>query len=119
MVDEASEQSIVCPYHAWTYGLDGSLRAAPGFRENESFVPAEQGLVELPVEVWQGWVFVNATGTPRRSPSTWARWPTWWTPYAAGASCVVAGRHTYEIAANWKVDRRELPRVLPLPAHPS
>ncbi len=99
---EASKQSVVCPYHAWTYGLDGSLRAAPGFRENEFFVPAEQGLLELPVEVWQGWVFVNATGTAAPFAEHVGEMVDLVDPYAPG-DLVVAGRHTYEIDANWKV----------------
>ena len=51
---------ISCPYHAWTYGLDGSLKGAPGFREVESFSVADHGLVELPLESWHGWLFAHA-----------------------------------------------------------
>ncbi len=99
---EANRQSIVCPYHAWAYGLDGSLRGAPGFRENEYFAPAEQGLVELPVEVWQGWVFVNATGTAAPFAEHLGALADLVIPSAPG-DLVVAARHTYEIASNWKV----------------
>ncbi|MDQ3342229.1 MAG: aromatic ring-hydroxylating dioxygenase subunit alpha, partial [Actinomycetota bacterium] len=53
---------IRCPYHAWTYGLDGRLRAAPGFRGRGDFDPSELGLATVPVATWGGWLFVNADG---------------------------------------------------------
>ncbi len=98
----STRRSVVCPYHAWSYGLDGSLRAAPEFRENEDFVPDEQALIELPVAVWQGWVFVNATGTAAPFAEHLGAMAGLVEPYAPG-NLVVAARHTYEIAANWKV----------------
>ncbi len=99
---EARKQSVVCPYHAWSYGLDGSLRAAPGFRENEHFVSEEQGLLELPLEVWQGWVFVNATGTAVGFLEHQGGLLGLVDPYQPGR-LVERGRHSYEIQANWKV----------------
>lgn len=50
-----------CPYHGWTYGRDGALRAIP---ESEAFAdvdPAERGLLPLPVEARHGFVWVVAT----------------------------------------------------------
>src|SRR6266508_755059 len=58
----ASARSVVCPYHAWAYRLDGSLRAAPGMRDAEGFEPPAHALVGLPLEVWHGFVMVNASG---------------------------------------------------------
>ncbi len=98
----ATRQSIVCPYHAWSFSLDGSLRAAPGFRENEFFVADEQGLLELPLEVWQGWVFVNATGTAVPFAEHQGGLLGLVDPYQPGR-LVERGRHSYEIQANWKV----------------
>src|SRR5690348_9410753 len=43
---------VVCPYHAWAYRLDGTLRGAPGFKVSGHDLPP------LPMEVWHGWVFV-------------------------------------------------------------
>src|ERR1700722_2816751 len=53
---------VVCPYHAWSYQLDGSLRMTPGF-ESEHFDPSTHGLVQLPCEEWHGWIFVDASGS--------------------------------------------------------
>ena len=40
-------RSIVCPYHSWSYRLDGRLRNAPGFKDVDGFEPDEFGLAEL------------------------------------------------------------------------
>jgi phenylpropionate dioxygenase-like ring-hydroxylating dioxygenase large terminal subunit len=55
--------SLVCPYHAWTYGLDGALRHVPDHRCFPGVDKERFGLVSLPVEVRHG--FVWATVTPR------------------------------------------------------
>ena len=58
--DTSERRSVVCPYHAWTYDLQGQLIGARGFRDDETFEFTEHGLVELPVRVWEGWVFGHA-----------------------------------------------------------
>ena len=50
---------LVCPYHAWSYELDGRLRAAPGMRKAAGFERARICLTELRVDVFLGFVFVN------------------------------------------------------------
>ncbi len=58
----AHARTIRCPYHGWTYALDGSLKVAPRSGEIAGFDPAQHGLVPARTEIWHGWVFVNATG---------------------------------------------------------
>jgi choline monooxygenase len=48
-----------CPYHGWTYSLDGSLKGTPDFAEVAHFDRASHGLVPLEVDVWEGWIFVK------------------------------------------------------------
>lgn len=52
-------RSIVCPYHAWTYNLDGSLRGAPAMDLNEGFCKSEIKLPEVRVRDWLGWILVT------------------------------------------------------------
>ncbi len=52
-------ESLQCPYHAWTYGLDGCLRAAPRSEREPGFDRAEYGLLPVRVETWGPLVFVN------------------------------------------------------------
>src|SRR4029078_2563587 len=58
----AREKAIVCPYHAWTYSLSGSLQGAAGFRKVRGFAFGEGGLAPLPVAEWHGLVFVDSSG---------------------------------------------------------
>lgn len=51
-------RAIVCPYHAWTYNLDGSLRGAPAMTLNEGFCKDAYTLPAVRCEEWLGWVFV-------------------------------------------------------------
>ncbi|HEX3499941.1 MAG TPA: aromatic ring-hydroxylating dioxygenase subunit alpha [Stellaceae bacterium] len=51
--------AISCPYHAWSYRLDGSLIAAPDMDRTIGFDKAEQGLAPVRLEIWQGFIFLN------------------------------------------------------------
>ena len=50
---------IVCPYHAWTYNLDGSLRGAPGMGRQSGFNRDDYCLPEVRCEIWLGWILVT------------------------------------------------------------
>ena len=54
-----NKRSIVCPYHAWTYNLDGTLRAAPAMKANEGFARDLYRLPQLRCEEWLGWIMVT------------------------------------------------------------
>jgi phenylpropionate dioxygenase-like ring-hydroxylating dioxygenase large terminal subunit len=52
-------RSIVCPYHAWTYNLDGSLRGAPAMATNENFCKDQIALPQMRAVNWLGWIMVT------------------------------------------------------------
>jgi len=52
-------KSIQCPYHAWTYALNGKLIGAPQMKEGDDFKKADCSLPRAHVHVWEGFVFVN------------------------------------------------------------
>ena len=52
-------RGIVCPYHGWSYNLDGHLRAAPAMKLNEGFCRDNYALPQIRCEVWLGWIMVS------------------------------------------------------------
>jgi phenylpropionate dioxygenase-like ring-hydroxylating dioxygenase large terminal subunit len=66
---EGCAERLKCPYHGWTYGLDGALRTTPEFDGVEGFDRAANGLVPLKVDTWEKFVFVNLDpgATPLRA----------------------------------------------------
>lgn len=52
-------KTIVCPYHAWTYNLDGSMRGAPGMGKNDAFCKDQLKLPQVRCEIWLGWIMVS------------------------------------------------------------
>jgi Rieske 2Fe-2S family protein len=96
--EHADRPAVVCPYHGWSYGLDGALRTAP-----RAEVAKERfGLVELPCADWHGWLFVNATGGAPPFTEHLGTIGELVSPYNP-AKLAVKATHTYEVAANWKI----------------
>jgi glycine betaine catabolism A len=95
--------AIRCPYHSWTYSLDGRLRTAPFLEEDDSFTKADLGLFPVGVDTWGGFLFLNlspAQAQPLASqlgevPNRLRRYPL--------EQLRAARRTRYEVAANWKV----------------
>jgi choline monooxygenase len=56
-------ETLQCPYHAWTYDLDGTLRAAPRSEREPGFDRGEWSLLPVSVATWGPLVFVNVDGT--------------------------------------------------------
>ena len=95
-------RTIVCPYHSWSYKLDGQVRNAPGFSGVDGFEAAEFGLVELRLTDWHGWLFVDPSGAGGDFADHVAGLEDVVAPYRPEDLTVVT-RHSYELATNWKV----------------
>jgi phenylpropionate dioxygenase-like ring-hydroxylating dioxygenase large terminal subunit len=52
-------RTITCPYHAWSYNLDGTLRGAPQMEKNAGFSKKDYCLPQIRCEEWLGWVYVT------------------------------------------------------------
>ena len=94
--------SIRCPYHAWTYGLDGRLMAARYMDDTPGFALADYALSSASVAEWGGFVFVSLA--PDAAPFAEALAPLA-DRFAAWRldALRVARRFDYEVAANWKL----------------
>ncbi len=55
-------KKLVCPYHAWTYDLDGRLSGVPMRGDYPALDMADNALFAVDVEIWQGFVFVRLKG---------------------------------------------------------
>jgi Rieske 2Fe-2S family protein len=100
--ESARRPGIVCPYHAWTYGLAGDLRSAKGFKGTPGFDESSWGLVELPVTEWHGLIFVDSSGTAPPLADALADLEPLVAPYEP-ERLVIGGRHSYDAASNWKI----------------
>ena len=98
----AKRRNIVCPYHSWSYRLDGQVRNAPGFSHVEGFDPDEFGLAELRLVNWHGWLFADPSGEDADFTDHVAGLEEVVGPYRPEDLTIVA-RHSYELATNWKV----------------
>jgi glycine betaine catabolism A len=98
----AQRNAIICPYHSWTYSLSGGLRAAAGFKGRGGFDTADWGLVELPVAEWHGLIFVDSSRRAGPIADSLRELDELVAPYEP-ERLVIAGRHAYDAAANWKI----------------
>ncbi len=94
--------SIQCPYHAWTYGLDGQLLAAPLMDEVDGFDRSSYPLRPVACESWDGHVFVNLCDSPRPLSTQLGDLPRRFAPWRM-QDLRLAHRIEYDIAANWKL----------------
>jgi choline monooxygenase len=60
---EGTANQLRCPYHGWTYSLEGELKGTPDFTGVCNFDRAANGLVPVETQVWENWVFVNLSQT--------------------------------------------------------
>jgi Rieske 2Fe-2S family protein len=98
----AAPRAIVCPYHAWAYDLDGSLRGAPGFKSAVDFDPSQFGLHSMPVADWHGWLFVDPSGAGGDFADHIGDLEDIVAPYGT-EDLATTTTHEYDVAANWKV----------------
>ncbi|MFI5272838.1 MAG: aromatic ring-hydroxylating dioxygenase subunit alpha [Ktedonobacterales bacterium] len=104
LADCGNRKTLQCHYHAWTYNLDGTLRAAPASQDEPDFDRAAYPLHALPVEAWGPFIFVTPDRHARPLAELLGELPA----LVAATGLDLGGlrrrvRRTYDIAANWKV----------------
>lgn len=95
-------RSIVCPYHAWTYNLDGTLRGAPAMANNAAFCKQDIRLPQIRAEVWQGWIMVTLN-PDAPAPSEALKDVDALVGYLDMSTYRETFRETFRWATNWKV----------------
>src|SRR5207244_1289563 len=71
---------IQCPYHAWTYSLDGALIAAPNMTD-AAFNKEEFPLRMVSLAIWEGFIFINLSMHPSRFEEDFSPILNLFTPY--------------------------------------
>jgi len=93
---------IQCPYHAWTYGLDGALLGAPHMADVPWFDKTEHPLVAAPLAEWEGFLYLNLSPGAPPLPEALAplagRFASWNLARLKTARSV-----SYDVKANWKL----------------
>jgi Rieske 2Fe-2S family protein len=94
--------AIQCPYHAWTYGLDGRLMGAPHMDGVPGFNKADYSLHAVNLALWEGFIFVNLAESPTPLEEWFAplagKFSHWNLPTLRSAK-----RIEYDVQANWKL----------------
>ena len=97
-------ETIQCPYHAWTYGLDGALRAAPRSDEEPDFPQGELGLCAIAVGTWGPFVFANTSRDCEPISEALGSMPAQVAELGLDVDALVHhSRWETELAANWKI----------------
>jgi phenylpropionate dioxygenase-like ring-hydroxylating dioxygenase large terminal subunit len=95
-------KSFQCPYHAWTYGLDGRLVGAPLMEGAKALDKSECRLPEVRSEIWEGWIFVNLDPDALSLAAGLAPLAELLAPYRMSESVAVETA-TFDSPFNWKV----------------
>jgi Rieske 2Fe-2S family protein len=95
-------RSLQCPYHAWTYALDGRLIGAPNMRPSDGLDYEDHGLFPVATAEWEGFIFLNFAADAQPFADAyaplWGKFSAWQLP-----DLRVARRIVYDVRANWKL----------------
>jgi Rieske 2Fe-2S family protein len=94
--------SIQCPYHAWTYDLEGRLIGAPHMEEVPHFRKDQYPLHQVHADVWDGHIFLNLARDPQPLPAQLADLPSKFKQWRM-ADLRIGRRIVYDVRANWKL----------------
>ena len=98
-----NDTKFTCPYHHWSYGLDGRLLGAPAMERTRDFDKSDWGLPRLRLEIWNGFVFVNFDEEAKQLAPTLSRYAPYLEHYDLENS-ICPGTFTLEgLSWNWKV----------------
>lgn len=92
-----------CPYHGWTYGIDGALKGMVEFDGVCNFDRARNGLMPVRVDTWENFVFVNLDGRAAPLRDFLGVVPELVAPLELSKKLHFFDRRVYSLNCNWKV----------------
>lgn len=97
---------FVCPYHAWTYGPDGSLKGVPMPKGYKDFDKSDYGLVTLRTEEYNGMIFASFNPDVPSLDDFLGRAKPWidlFMKQGGGYPVKTLGEHKFTFPGNWKI----------------
>ena len=102
--DAKKRGTVQCPYHAWTYGLDGCLRAAPRGGDDPAFDAGRLGLLPVSVDTWGPFIFHNPDPQAEPLSSALGDLPQVVAEHGLDVDSLRFNQRShYEVRANWKI----------------
>jgi choline monooxygenase len=95
-------KTMSCPYHSWTYSLEGMLMNAPEMGQAVGFNPADHNLIELRLESWDGFLFLSFDQDAAGIESFLGDLPALMKPYGMDRMRCTR-RKEYTVGCNWKI----------------
>jgi len=97
-------RTLSCPFHGWTYCLDGELLSVPAAQTFENLDISQNGLVPLDLEIWMGFLFIRFGGTGDSVADSLEPIKELVTPYQLEKIEPIAGSRYQETRPyNWKI----------------
>lgn len=93
---------FLCPYHHWSFELDGSLKGCPEMHRAEGFCRSDIGLKAFRCELWNGFVFLNLSGDAAPVATQYSEFGKDIAGWDAGNMHVIIEK-SWECPFNWKV----------------
>jgi len=94
-------QAISCPFHGWTYALDGSLKFAKTMSENPNFDFSEHSLIEYNLKELQGFLFAFLGNQPTDLDTQLGDFSELHQPWSLN-ELITTRREVFEVQCNWK-----------------
>jgi choline monooxygenase len=101
LTGEGNCRAIVCPYHHWSYSLNGDLISAPGMEDTVNFDKSAFGLIPVRLESWASFLFVNFDSHATSLLDFLGTLPDHIGCYDF-PNLVTTRRQTWQVACNWK-----------------
>jgi phenylpropionate dioxygenase-like ring-hydroxylating dioxygenase large terminal subunit len=99
---EGNCRAFRCPYHSWTFDIDGSLMVAPEMEQTLDFKPEDWHLTPIRLEGWGGFIFINFDSDAAPLLDYLGDLPGKLASYRFD-DMVCVRRKEYELACNWKI----------------
>ena len=105
LLESNTVRAIQCPYHAWTYKLDGTLIGCPDmdtYFDDSSFQKADYPLYPVKLEMWGGFVWINMDPNSQPLRSYLGDFPAKFEKYDTEKLRWAATQGHYDVECNWK-----------------